>query len=52
MLQLIVAEKLGKTLSELQKTVTYEEMVLWSAFYELRTEEEKKAMDRAKRNRR
>jgi len=49
---MIVAEKLGKTLSELQATVTMEEVILWSAFYELRADEEKKAMDKAKRSRR
>ena len=48
---MVVAEKLGKSLTELQATVTMEEIVLWSAFYELRAEEEKKAMEKAKRRR-
>ena len=48
---MVVAEKLGKSLTELQATVTMEEIILWSAFYELRAEEEKKAMEKAKRRR-
>lgn len=48
---MVVAEKLGKSLTELQATVTMEEIVLWASFYELRAEEEKKAMEKAKRRR-
>jgi hypothetical protein len=46
-----VAEKLGYTLQELQERITVEELYLWSAFYELRSQEEKAAMEKARRRR-
>jgi len=49
---MIVAEKLGYTLTELQERITPEELALWSAFYQLRQEEEQKAMNKAKSGRR
>ena len=49
---MVVAEKLGYTLSELQERMTQEELYLWSMFYEFRAQEEKKTMDKAKRGRR
>jgi hypothetical protein len=48
----MVAEKLGKTLGELRDQITFEELLLWAAFYELRSQEEKAAIDKAKRRRR
>ena len=48
---MIVAEKLGYTLAELQERITVEELELWSVFYDLRNEEEKRAMDSARRRR-
>jgi len=48
----MVAEKLGKTLGELRDQITFEELLLWAAFYELRNQEEKAAMEKAKRRRR
>ena len=48
---MIVAEKLSMTLSELGERMTPDEILLWSAFYQLREEEEKAAMDKAKRRR-
>jgi len=48
---LIVAEKLGYTLAELQERVTIEELQLWSVFYDLRRDEEKAAVEKAKRRR-
>ena len=48
---MIVAEKLGMTLSELGQRMTPEELWLWSVFYELRAEEEKAALEKAKRRR-
>ena len=48
---MIVAEKLGYTLTELQERTTPEEMLLWSAFYELRHEQEKAALEKARRRR-
>ena len=50
--EMIVAEKLGYTLSDLRERMTLEELYLWSAFYQLRNEEETKAMNKAKRGRR
>ena len=51
-LKLIVAEKLGMTLSALSEQMTMDELILWSVFYELRNDEERAAMDKAKRQRR
>jgi len=52
MLQMVVAEKLGYTLQELMERVTVEELFLWSAFYEIRHEQERKAVKEAQRRRR
>ena len=49
---MVVAEKLGYTLTEAQERMTIEELFLWAAFYELRGDEEKAAMEKAKRRRR
>lgn len=49
---MVVAEKLGYTLMELQERMTPEELYLWSVLYEIRNEEDKKTMDKAKRARR
>lgn len=35
--------------AQLTKTLTQEELVSWAAFFEIRNEEEEKAMERAKR---
>jgi hypothetical protein len=43
---MIVAEKLGYTLSELLERMTPEELLLWAAFYELRNEAAEKAKQR------
>ena len=48
----MVAEKLGKTLVELREQITFDELLLWLTFYELRGDEEKKQMEQAKRRRR
>ena len=47
-----MAEKLGKTLVELQESMTADELLLWLTFYELRSDEEKKQLEQAKRRRR
>lgn len=52
MAELVVAEKLSKGLAELRESMTPEELSLWLMFYEIRREEEQKAMDKAKRQRR
>jgi|TARA_R100001510_G_scaffold18456_1_gene15943 hypothetical protein len=44
-----LANELKKSVSELCKTLTVEEMIGWAAFYELRNEEEKKEMDKIKK---
>ena len=51
-MQFVVCEKLGMTLSELRERMTMEELILWSEFYALRSEEEQQAMEKAKRLRR
>jgi hypothetical protein len=38
-------------LQELQERITVEELILWSAFYELRNEQEKAAQEKARRRR-
>ena len=48
---MVLCEKLGKTLAELEQQTTQEELILWSAFYELRSQEERAVMERAKRGR-
>ena len=51
-MEMLVAEKLGYTLGELREQMTVEELILWGTFYEIRADEEKAAMDKAKRKRR
>ena len=51
MLQMVVAEKLGYTLQELMDRITLEELQLWAVFYELRSEQEKAAMEKSRRRR-
>ena len=51
-MEMVVAEKLGYTLSELREHMTVEELMLWGTFYEIRADEEKAALDKAKRQRR
>lgn len=50
--ELVIAEKLGKTLNELRENVSAEEINLWLLFYDIRAEEEKRQRDMAKRRRR
>jgi hypothetical protein len=45
---MVVAEKLGKTLGQLQELITVEELGLWLSFYELRADEERKQLDKMK----
>jgi hypothetical protein len=51
MLQMVVAEKLGKTLSELRESVTPQELLLWHAFYSERADRERAAMEKARSRR-
>jgi len=43
-----LAKELGTTVAQLSQHLTQEELVGWAAFFELRNEEERKAMDQAK----
>lgn len=46
-----LAKELGMTVKNLTENLTSEELVAWAAFYELRAEEEERALDRAKTGR-
>jgi len=48
---LIVAKELNLTLVQLREAMTPQELWLWHAFLELQHDEQKKAMDKAKRRR-
>lgn len=52
MVELVVAEKLHKTLGELREQMTLEELWLWVAFLHVRSDEEKAALDKSKKGRR
>ena len=44
-----LANELIKSVSELCKTLTLEEMIGWAAFYDIRNEEQKKEQDKTQR---
>ena len=44
-----LANELKKSVSELCKTLTLEEMIGWAAFYDIRNEEQKKEQDQTQR---
>jgi len=46
-----LAKELGMTVRQLTRELTAEELVAWGAFYELKSEEEEKAMSSAKTGR-
>lgn len=46
-----LAKELGMTVRDLTESLTNEELIGWAAFYELRAEEEERAMDRARTGR-
>lgn len=50
MLQFGIAKELGKTLSEI-RNMTIEEIIGWSAYFEVINEEQEKAFEKAKRRR-
>lgn len=52
MVELVVAEKLHKTLNELREQVTEAELWLWMAYFRVRQDEEKAALDKAGKRRR
>jgi len=51
MLQFGVAKELGMSLSEVRATMTPEELVGWSAYFNVINEEQQKEMDKARRRR-
>jgi hypothetical protein len=46
---MVVAEKLGYTLSEMRDRMVPEELELWLIFYHIRADEEKEASEKARR---
>jgi len=48
MLQFGVAKELGKTLSEISTTMTAEELLGWSAYFQILNEGQQKELDKAK----
>ena len=45
---MFLATELGKTLTELRKGITEEELIYWAAYYENKHENEKRMHERAK----
>jgi hypothetical protein len=43
-----LAKELGMTLSALSSELTQEELVGWAAYYDLKNEEEQKALDQSR----
>ena len=51
MLQFGVAKELGLTLSEVRNRMTAEELIGWSAYFQILNEDQKAEMEKAKRRR-
>lgn len=51
MLQFGIAKELGITLSELRATMTAEEVLGWSAYFQVLNEEQEKELAKARRRR-
>jgi hypothetical protein len=51
MLQFGVAKELGMSLSEVRATMTAEELLGWSAYFQILNEDQQKEMEKAKRRR-
>ena len=51
MLQLGVAKELGMSLTQLKQTVTVEELLLWSVYFQILNDDQQKEIDKAKRRR-
>jgi hypothetical protein len=49
MLQMGVARELGYTLTRLNAEVTMEELVLWSVYFEVTSEEQERRMKQSRR---
>ena len=51
MLQFGVAKELGMSLSEVRTTMTAEELLGWSAYFQVLNEDQEKEMEKARRRR-
>jgi len=51
MLQFGVAKELGMSLSEVRATMTAEELLGWSAYFQILNEDQQKELEKAKRRR-
>jgi hypothetical protein len=51
MLQFGVAKELGMSLTEVRATMTPEELIGWSAYFQVLNEDQQKEMDKARRRR-
>jgi hypothetical protein len=51
MLQFGVAKELGMSLSEVRNTMTPEELIGWSAYFQILNEDQEKQMEKARRRR-
>ena len=51
MLQFGIAKELGLTLSEVRNRMTAEELIGWSAYFQILNEDQEKALEKAKRRR-
>jgi hypothetical protein len=51
MLQFGVAKELGMSLSQVRSTMTPEELLGWSAYFQILNEDQEKAIQRARRSR-
>ena len=49
MLQFGVAKELGMSLSQVRNTMTPEELIAWSAYFQILNEEQEKAMKKSRR---
>jgi hypothetical protein len=49
MLQFGVAKELGKSLREVRASMTVEELIGWSAYFQILNEDQQKELDKAKR---
>ena len=47
--EFFLATELGKTLQELRENITEAELIYWAGYYEIKHEEEKRALQRQKR---
>tara|TARA_R100000995_G_scaffold82920_2_gene57667 strand:+ start:149 stop:319 length:171 start_codon:yes stop_codon:yes gene_type:complete len=48
-LQFFIAEKLGYTHREIREKMSLQELVAWSAYFQIKSEREDEAMEKAKR---